>query len=31
MTVYSIFEKPQGKAAKNRAPRPVLPVAVAEA
>jgi len=30
MTVYSIFEKPQGKAAKNRAPRPVLPVAVAD-
>src|SRR3569623_590773 len=28
MTVYSIFEKPQGKAAKNRAPKPVPPVAV---
>jgi hypothetical protein len=30
MTVYSIFEKPQGKAAKNRAPRLVPPVAVAD-
>ena len=30
MTVYSIFEKPQGKAAKNRAPKPVPPVAVAD-
>src|SRR3569833_4284612 len=28
MTVYSIFEKPQGKAAKNRAPQPAPPVAV---
>ena len=30
MTVYSIFEKPQGKAAKNRAPRSLPPVAVPE-
>jgi len=30
MTVYSIFEKPQGKAAKNRVPRLVPPVAVAD-
>ncbi len=30
MTVYSIFEKPQGKAANNRAPRLVPPVAVAD-
>jgi hypothetical protein len=30
MTVYSIFEKPQGKAAKNRAPQAIPPVAVAE-
>ena len=30
MTVYSIFEKPQRKAAKNRAPPPVPPVAVAD-
>jgi hypothetical protein len=30
MTVYSIFEKPQGKAAKNRAPRLIPPVAVAD-
>ena len=30
MTVYSIFEKPQEKAAKNRAPLLVPPVAVPE-
>ena len=30
MTVYSIFEKPQGKAAKNRVPLLVPPVAVAD-
>ncbi|HWV02136.1 MAG TPA: DUF2628 domain-containing protein [Devosia sp.] len=30
MTVYSIFEKPQGKAAKNRVPQFVPPVAVAD-
>jgi hypothetical protein len=30
MTVYSIFEKPQGKAAKNRAPRLIPPAAVAD-
>jgi hypothetical protein len=30
MTVYSIFEKPQEKAAKNRAPGPAAPVAVPE-
>jgi hypothetical protein len=30
MTVYSIFEKPQGKAAKNRVPQAIPPVAVAE-
>jgi hypothetical protein len=30
MTVYSIFEKPQGKAAKNRVPALVPPVAVPE-
>ena len=30
MTVYSIFEKPQGKAAKNRVPEAIPPVAVAE-
>jgi hypothetical protein len=28
VTVYSIFEKPQGKAAKNRVPRLIAPVAV---
>jgi len=28
MTLYSIFEKPQGKAAKNRAPEVIPPVAV---
>ena len=30
MTVYSIFEKPQGKAANNRVPQVIPPVAVAE-
>jgi len=30
MTLYSIFEKPQGKAAKNRAPELIPPVAVPE-
>jgi hypothetical protein len=30
MTVYSIFEKPQGKAANNRASRLIPPVAVAD-
>jgi uncharacterized protein DUF2628 len=30
MTVYSIFEKPQGKAAKNRVPQVIPPVAVPE-
>ncbi|HEX4297249.1 MAG TPA: DUF2628 domain-containing protein [Devosia sp.] len=30
MTVYSIFEKPQGKAAKNRVPQVIPPVAVAD-
>ena len=30
MTVYSIFEKPQGKAAKNRAPKLIPPVAVSD-
>ena len=30
MTVYSIFEKPQGKAAKDRAARFAAPVAVPE-
>ena len=30
MTVYSIFEKPQGKAAKNRVPQLIPPAAVAD-
>ncbi|HVY50217.1 MAG TPA: DUF2628 domain-containing protein [Devosia sp.] len=30
MTVYSIFEKPQGKAAKRRAPEVIPPVAVSD-
>ena len=30
MTVYSIFEKPQGKAAKNRAPTLIPPAAVSD-
>lgn len=30
MTVYSIFEKPQGKAANNRVPQVISPIAVPE-
>ncbi|MEO8758545.1 MAG: DUF2628 domain-containing protein [Devosia sp.] len=30
MTVYSIFEKPQGKAANNRVPQVIPPIAVPE-